>query len=331
MSGRPLVSVVTGFYNRLDGVVPTMDSLLAQECADLEILAFDDRSTDGTREKLESYRDPRLRLLLHGRNVGFTQGMIDAVAAARGDYIAVHGAGDASLPGRFAVQRKRLDERPDLVLVAVSSRESAGGGESDGPLRSAGEVAPAQLRATRLPFTHGSVMYRKSAYAACGGYRREFRFCQDRDLWLRMRRLGGMEVLPQILYERTLRSDGASFSPRSVVQQIQFQVLTARLASCPEAAAAALLGRVAAGGVDAVVPIADHEVQRHLQVKAIVLASHGWWPAAESVAGRLADAGGPRHPLSLMLKAYIGSAPRMDRLGRIASAARALLGAVRGR
>ena len=43
-------------------------------------------------------------------------------------------------------------------------------------------------------------MFRKSAYEQAGGYRPEFYFGQDSDLWLRIGELGSIAYLPERLY-----------------------------------------------------------------------------------------------------------------------------------
>jgi hypothetical protein len=60
-------------------------------------------------------------------------------------------------------------------------------------------IAAALRRGT--PFVHGSVVIRREAYEAAGGYRGAFRAAQDVDLWLRMPRGTGFANLPEALYE----------------------------------------------------------------------------------------------------------------------------------
>src|SRR5262249_34880906 len=47
---------------------------------------------------------------------------------------------------------------------------------------------------------HGSVMFRRSAYEMSGGYRWQFYFAQDSDLWLRVGEIGRIAYLPERLY-----------------------------------------------------------------------------------------------------------------------------------
>ncbi|MGO8747676.1 MAG: hypothetical protein ACLQNE_17025, partial [Thermoguttaceae bacterium] len=63
------------------------------------------------------------------------------------------------------------------------------------------EIATHQLLHERMgPPAHGSVMFRREAYEASGGYRDCFYYAQDSDLWLRMADVGLIAYLPQYLY-----------------------------------------------------------------------------------------------------------------------------------
>jgi hypothetical protein len=56
---------------------------------------------------------------------------------------------------------------------------------------------------------HGSVMFRKSAYEQAGGYRPDFYYGQDWDLWYRLAEIGNYQVVQETLYR-------ARFFPGSI-------------------------------------------------------------------------------------------------------------------
>jgi glycosyltransferase involved in cell wall biosynthesis len=64
-AARPLVSVVTPFYNTASYLADCIESVLAQSYAQFEYILMDNCSTDGSSEVAESYarRDPRIRLI----------------------------------------------------------------------------------------------------------------------------------------------------------------------------------------------------------------------------------------------------------------------------
>ena len=68
---KPSVSVIVPIYNHEAYIEERLDSILAQEIKDIEIIALDDCSTDGSVEKVKGYlTDPRIKLFLNKTNSG---------------------------------------------------------------------------------------------------------------------------------------------------------------------------------------------------------------------------------------------------------------------
>lgn len=264
---KPMVSVITGFYNRGALLQRTVDSLLAQTYENLEIIVFDDRSTDDTSERLMRYEmmnDPRLRIIRHEKNKGFTQGMIDAIAEAKGEYIAVQGSGDSSEPTRIEKQAVVLINRPEVGVVGSHYENII---EAGGVVRlrrpNANKVTLESLRQQNV-FTHGEVMYRKSAYELVGGYRTAFRYCQDYDLWLRIIRHYEFATVPEMLYKRYIQFDGVSYAPEKSVIQARYFLICQRMAALEKEGAKALFERLRAEGPLAIVGEKDPALQKRL-------------------------------------------------------------------
>ncbi|MBP7828566.1 MAG: glycosyltransferase family 2 protein [Kiritimatiellae bacterium] len=82
----PHISVVILNWNRPEDTLQAVRSVLGQSCADLEVVVWDNASTDGSREVLTDAfaSDPRVRLVWSERNYGVAGGRNRAFAAARG-------------------------------------------------------------------------------------------------------------------------------------------------------------------------------------------------------------------------------------------------------
>lgn len=117
MSGqRPLVSVILPTYNRGYVIKRAVDSVLAQTYTNLELIVIDDGSTDNTQELLASYRDPRLKVLVPGKNGGPAAARNRGLEAARGDYIAFQDSDDEWLHEKLERQINHLEAHPDAAV-----------------------------------------------------------------------------------------------------------------------------------------------------------------------------------------------------------------------
>jgi glycosyltransferase involved in cell wall biosynthesis len=157
---------------------------------DWELILIDDGSTDGTAEILEqiSLADSRITLIRQ-QNTGLTRALIHGCCAARGPIIARQDADDISLPRRLEQQYELLSKRPDVGFVSCFADYI---GPCDEYLSTvtrpanSDEVTKKLLDERLGPPAHGTVMFRKCVYDHVGGYRPQFYYAQDSDLWMRM-------------------------------------------------------------------------------------------------------------------------------------------------
>src|SRR5687767_4517414 len=119
MNDRPKISVVMPSFNRGHTIKQAIDSVLAQNFRDFELIVVDEHSTDGTEEILASYGD-RIRVIReYARGVARARNL--GIAAARGEYICYCDSDDEQEVDRLAAQAAVLDEYRDLALVFVDS------------------------------------------------------------------------------------------------------------------------------------------------------------------------------------------------------------------
>jgi glycosyltransferase involved in cell wall biosynthesis len=237
----------------------TLDSILSQAGVVLEVVVVDDGSTDGSGRLLEHYagRDSRIRVVRQEHR-GLTRALIRGCALAHGEYIARQDVGDISLPGRLRTALDCLTARADTVFVSCGVRVVGPGGELLFDVRQdAGElnravraVDPAELTG---PAHHGSAVFRRAAYEKVGGYRAEFYFAQDLDLWVRLAEVGDHALVPEILYRAVVAPD--SISGRYRREQLALTRLITESARCRRAGLsdAAILRQAAAIGPAATV------------------------------------------------------------------------------
>ena len=66
----PEVTVFIPLFNRERCIGSVVESVLGQSFSDVEVLVVDESSNDGTCGVVESYRDPRIRLVRNESNMG---------------------------------------------------------------------------------------------------------------------------------------------------------------------------------------------------------------------------------------------------------------------
>jgi len=225
MTATPAVSVVMSVYNGARRLRPSVESVLAQEGVDLELIIVDDGSTDESPTMLERFAaaDPRVSVIRQD-NAGLTRALIRGCAAARGRYIARQDVGDLFLPGKLALQTEWIAGNPQAAMISCGTRFVGPAGEILFEMTDDGGDATKRLRSldaaeVRGPFGHGSVLFRRDLYERAGGYRAEFYFGQDLDLWIRLAELGEHRVLPQLLFEAMFAPD--SISGRRRAEQVE--------------------------------------------------------------------------------------------------------------
>jgi glycosyltransferase involved in cell wall biosynthesis len=220
----PLVSVVTGVYNGGAGLRPSLESVLNQGGVELELIVVDDGSGDESPAVLDELarQDGRVRVLRQV-NQGLTKALIRGCSEARGEFIARHDGDDLSLPGRLERQARRLQEDHSLSMVSCWATALGPGGEVLWEMRRTEEPAAATdllLNRWEGPPHHGSVMFRRSSYVRAGGYREEFYFSQDSDLWLRLGELGGIAYEQAFLYTFRVGESSISSAWRAVQHEL---------------------------------------------------------------------------------------------------------------
>ncbi|HVM41122.1 MAG TPA: glycosyltransferase family A protein, partial [Acidimicrobiia bacterium] len=123
-SSAPAVSVLVPMYNRVDYLRACLEGVLDQDFTDLELVACDDRSTDGAWELLQEIGpgDDRLVRLRNDENLGVLGNMRRLYRRARGEFVKFLMADDVVFPGSLARQVEALRRHSQAVLTTSSTQ-----------------------------------------------------------------------------------------------------------------------------------------------------------------------------------------------------------------
>lgn len=128
---KPLISIALCTYNGARYLRPQLDSLLAQDYPNLEIIAVDDGSTDETLGILEAYsrRDARLKVHRNPVNLGFRRNFEKVIGLCGGSLIATCDQDDVWHPAKLSTLESA---RQGATLVYCDSELITDSGESIG-------------------------------------------------------------------------------------------------------------------------------------------------------------------------------------------------------
>ena len=187
----PAISVLMPVHNGEAFLPAALDSLLAQDMADFELVIVDDCSGPGASAILADYaaRDSRIRLLRNQEQQGVARTLNRGLAECRAPYTARADADDLYLPQRLTRQLAFLQANPDIAVVSCGYREMREDGELLGTTRP--PTDPAIISFERLflnRLLHPGVMFRTAPVREMGGYDPEYWTAQDSELWARLAR-----------------------------------------------------------------------------------------------------------------------------------------------
>lgn len=224
------VTVVIPCYNRERFIRETLESALSQTYPNLEIVAIDDGSTDGTRKILEDYGG-RIRILEHpGRtNKGQSAAINLGIRSTKGNYIAILDSDDLWAPEKIERQVEFLEKNPDVGLVYVNGFAVDEEGKTLYMLFRPGHVEPNSPGRVLLE-CHFSVpsnaLVRRSDFEMAGEFDETMRSAQDHDMAIRLAEVTKLAYLDELLwyYRRHLYTQSQKHSRRR--WQTGFKILS---------------------------------------------------------------------------------------------------------
>ena len=220
----PRVTVLMTVYNGMPYLPQAVESVLKQTLTHFEFLIIDDASTDGSSERVRSFKDPRIRLVRNEKNLGQAASLNKGLALIPSEFVARLDQDDVCLPERLMSQVDFLKAHPQaaacgswLTWIDAQGRPL---GVTGFPIQNYGSFLGILLgRAT--PLAHSTVMFRRRIFEPLGGYDESYAPCEDYELWCRiaLRRMS-VGIVPRPLLQVRLH-DRQQSTTRLAVQREQ--------------------------------------------------------------------------------------------------------------
>ncbi|MEE4112496.1 MAG: glycosyltransferase, partial [Desulfobacteraceae bacterium] len=185
MPAKLRVSAVLPTYNRAWILQQSVESVLGQDYANLELIVVDDGSTDGTNRLLSRFGD-RITVIRQA-NRGVSAARNAGIRSSTGELIALLDSDDTWLPGKVAAQVAFFSDHPDSLACQTEEIWMRNGVRVNPGKRHRKEAGMIFERSLALCLVSPSaVMVRKSLLDQVGLFDESLPACEDYDLWLRI-------------------------------------------------------------------------------------------------------------------------------------------------
>jgi glycosyltransferase involved in cell wall biosynthesis len=181
----PLVSVIIPCFNQAHFLGDAIDSVLAQTHASVEVVVVDDGSDDNSYA-VASRHPGVLRLRQSNRGVAAARNL--GLGESSGSFTVFLDADDRLLPHALAVGMDALTKRPHIAFAAGMPRDIREDGQ---PIEGEQQPLVTQDHYLRLLedcyiWSGSSVVYRRSAVEAVGGFNESLNAGDDYELYLKL-------------------------------------------------------------------------------------------------------------------------------------------------
>ncbi len=223
---RQPCTILLPLFNGANFLSQSIDNLCKIAGPQDEILIIDDGSTDITKQEIESLCELDSRIIVHFcQHRGLVETLNFGIQHASHEFIARADIDDTYDHRRIALQVEYLTNYTDISAV-FSDYEMVNSSRANlGVFLSA--ISPeltafSLISSQRTP--HPSVMYRKSAVIAAGGYLKEDFPAEDLALWIRLVDKGKIASLPQILLYYTVHGASITQSKQGLMRTKSFDL-----------------------------------------------------------------------------------------------------------
>lgn len=214
-------SFIIPLYNKGWRIKRSIDSVLRQECNDLEIIVVDDGSTDDSADYVKAYQDDRIKYI-YKKNGGVSSARNKGIEEATGEWIIFLDADDELLDGAIRIYE-------ELAKMFPKSRFFVG--------RNLNSKMPKQSKTrcnTEWPFFHiwlnkvypasSNMMLARSLIIQSGVYNERLSYYEDFDLTRRLCHYGSLTYTHQATWIYHQEEGGGSSSSHPLHKEMAYYI-----------------------------------------------------------------------------------------------------------
>jgi glycosyltransferase involved in cell wall biosynthesis len=188
------ISILTPVWNGLPFIKESIDSVLSQDYQDWELIISDNGSNDGTREYLDTLKDPRIRVVKQEKNLGICGNLNFLLAQPSAPIACWLCADDYFHPGAVG---RIVDEwkivSPGTAFIGFNWKDAL---EHDLSLAYSYKILPKKMERDRsqlafflfgnLPGNISNVSFNVEILKSSGGFDETTKMVSDFEIWSRV-------------------------------------------------------------------------------------------------------------------------------------------------
>jgi glycosyltransferase involved in cell wall biosynthesis len=214
-------------FNRAAVIRRAIDSVLAQDFFDFELIVVDDGSSDATADIARGTGDKRVRVVELGRNWGSNAARNAGIRAASAPLIAFLDSDDTYLPHKLSTVVAEFDCRPKLDALVDSFVKLCGPGakrsriERRNPRLECNEEFLRRLFSRELWKPTSSITVKRDAAIRSGMFDETVSRRQDLDFLIRLAQVANCASTDEILWVKSWSPDGISAGKQFVASTLE--------------------------------------------------------------------------------------------------------------
>lgn len=217
-----LVSVVIPIYNMSKYLRETLNSVLATDYPNFEVILMDDGSSDNSLQIAREYEsDKRVRVYTQA-NGGAGKARNHAISLSNGEYILPVDADNTISPTYISHAVEQMENDPEVKIVYPRA-------EFMGDRTGEWKLPPFSINLlARKNMIDNCALYRKSDWMRVGGYFTDIPTREDWEFWISILKDGGKVIrLPEIGFQYRIHGNSKRVKNRSKKYEV-FRVLNLR-------------------------------------------------------------------------------------------------------
>ncbi|MBI5055584.1 MAG: glycosyltransferase family 2 protein [Nitrospirae bacterium] len=205
---RPLFSIIMPNYNKGKYIKESIESVLAQNFTNWELVIADDASTDNSLDVIKTFlNDRKIKLIRNETNKGVAYAAKQAVEASSGEIIGTLDSDDVLLEDALTVMVDEHMSNPGHGLIYSNHYKC------DKDMRILGEAAWLDIlndgkclqkilleRQAEAAISTAFRTFKRSAYNMTDGYDVTLSCYEDRDLYYKLEKVTGIKGINKCLY-----------------------------------------------------------------------------------------------------------------------------------